>query len=257
MKFCKRCGVETERGANGRCKPCRRNDGRRQYAASAARGPIVKFCNNCGVETERYTGGKCKPCSRKNASVRYALNPARYREKGDRYRRENIEAVRARDRDRYVKNRLAVLQRLRSYYGNNRYLVLGRNRTWRKRNIEMVRQSVRKYREANPEKCREWARRRRANNPRKNAGNQARYRAQKLRQTCVCCRPEDFREVYARARKDRLHVDHIVPLVIGGLHCLKNIQLLTPEEHKVKSVRDIPLIVSAGRGPSSWKAVAP
>lgn len=75
----------------------------------------------------------------------------------------------------------------------------------------------------------------------------ARRRARKRQQTCTCCRPKDIRKFYEWAYALRLEVDHVIPLALGGLHCCKNLQELTPEEHKQKTARDLAAITEAKR----------
>lgn len=66
-----------------------------------------------------------------------------------------------------------------------------------------------------------------------------RRRALIKQRTCACCTPASFRTLYQEAAEKGWEVDHAIPLCIGGLHCVKNLQLLTPEEHKRKTRADI------------------
>lgn len=43
-----------------------------------------------------------------------------------------------------------------------------------------------------------------------------------------------IKELYKKAQKLGMHVDHIKPLAKGGEHCLSNLQLLTPEQNLKK-----------------------
>jgi hypothetical protein len=118
-----------------------------------------------------------------------------------------------------------------------------------------ARKRMRVGRERNPEPYRERDRRRYAANPnRRKKKNLARYaahenmrRARKLQQTCTCCTPEQFKELYAVAHALGCHVDHKEPLALGGLHCLRNLQLLTSEQHLAKTAIDISNITKARR----------
>lgn len=64
-------------------------------------------------------------------------------------------------------------------------------------------------------------------------------RARKLSQGCSCCSKEQFKSLYETAQFLGLQVDHVKPLVLGGAHCRKNLQLLTTEQHKVKTREDM------------------
>ena len=61
----------------------------------------------------------------------------------------------------------------------------------------------------------------------------------KLNQTCSCCAKEDFDRIYREAQEKGYEVDHIEPLGLGGLHCLSNLQILSVEDHKEKTKKDI------------------
>lgn len=70
----------------------------------------------------------------------------------------------------------------------------------------------------------------------------ARRRAMKLTQACSCCTTEDFKALYRTASFLKREVDHRQPLVLGGLHCRSNLQLLTVQEHQLKTREDMVLI---------------
>jgi 5-methylcytosine-specific restriction endonuclease McrA len=67
----------------------------------------------------------------------------------------------------------------------------------------------------------------------------ARWRAKKMGCEVVKTAREAaiYREALALEAMDGIkrHVDHIVPLADGGVHCADNMQILTAEEHKAKS----------------------
>jgi len=80
-----------------------------------------------------------------------------------------------------------------------------------------------------------------ARNPSKVLATTRKYQATKKAATCECCQGEDakanFELVYAIGRKLGMHVDHVKPLAKGGLHCLKNLQYLTPTQNKRKGAK--------------------
>lgn len=61
----------------------------------------------------------------------------------------------------------------------------------------------------------------------------------KIKQTCTCCSLSDFVGVYAWARTLGDDVDHRIPLILGGRHCVKNLQVLSKKEHKEKTSKDM------------------
>jgi HNH endonuclease len=134
-------------------------------------------------------------------------------------------------------------------------------RAWRAANREKVRAYNKKWSAANPDKTRERDRRWTAANPDKirekdlrryaSKGDAIRLRARlwhqdnpgrnhKIRRrgaACKCCALWSFKFIYAQGRALGMHVDHVKPLAKGGLHCLKNMQLLAPSDNLRKGAR--------------------
>ena len=105
--------------------------------AAGSRKTITITCADCGIEVQSRTSNRnrCEPCStertrqknRQSARQWELDNPERCSPEAKRKRRlENLEAVRARDRERYRKNRDKALERSREYYRRNRAKVLAR-----------------------------------------------------------------------------------------------------------------------------------
>jgi hypothetical protein len=67
---------------------------------------------------------------------------------------------------------------------------------------------------------------------------QAKRKARKLAQACACCAPEHFKVFYDTDWLGHFEVDHRIALALGGKHCAKNLQVLTPEQHKAKTAAD-------------------
>lgn len=63
-------------------------------------------------------------------------------------------------------------------------------------------------------------------------------RAWQRGQRCTCCTYTTLQRIYVAARVLRAEVDHKKPLAMGGFHCRKNLQILSPAAHRVKTVRD-------------------
>ncbi len=77
-----------------------------------------------------------------------------------------------------------------------------------------------------------------AADPGKDLARQAKRRARKLNQACTCCTSKDFLIVYKCAAIFDSEVDHRIPLHLGGLHCCKNLQILTKAEHTEKTAAE-------------------
>ncbi len=98
--------------------------------------------------------------------------------------------------------------------------------------------SLRAYRAANPHKMREWAQHRNA----RKTGRLPRGTVKELmtlqRECCAVCRD---------LLNSKYHLDHIVPLKLGGEHERMNVQLLCPACNVRKSARD-PIVFMQSRG---------
>ena len=158
------------------------------------------------------TGG-CVACQREHAARYYRLDPDKMREKSIKWARTNPDKVREKEarRDRSKDAPTKAAHRLR--------------------NLEKLRKFMA-----------EWQR----NNPEKRRANQAKRRA-KLRGSDGAYTPDDVasllaiqvgRCVYCRKPvKREFHVDHIVPLALGGTNIKTNLQILCPSCNSKKGKR--------------------
>lgn len=206
----------------------------------------VRVCKNCG-STERYPSGKCKPCGDAASKKRHQENPEQakaYRAKwyaNNReiaiakriaYRQANLEAERA-TRARYLQENKDRLKEYSSAYNE-------------KNKLRFKERDAKKYAE-HTEKCKEYNRQWYANNPDavrvKNQNRRARVRqsggelskgiAEKLfdlqKGKCPCCK---------RGLGKNYHLDHVVPLALGGTNTDDNVQLLRAECNLKKHAAD-------------------
>lgn len=106
-----------------------------------------------------------------------------------------------------------------------------RSAKWRTANPEKHRENDRKWRRANPEKARsiKAARiaRKRGNGGR-HSGEQIKALASRQGFRCAGC-PASIRDGY--------HVDHVMPLALGGTNDIQNIQLLCPTCNLTKGAK--------------------
>jgi len=109
---------------------------------------------------------------------------------------------------------------------------------WRAANRDKLRANWTRWRGRHLEKARAEAQRWNTENPEKAAAKRARRRATQRSAACSCCPPWVFKFIYAQARALGMHVDHVKPLARGGLHCLKNMQLLSPADNFKKGSRE-------------------
>ena len=54
--------------------------------------------------------------------------------------------------------------------------------------------------------------------------------------------------------EEGFEIDYRVPLALSGKHCLRNIQILTPEQHLIKHQIDLGLISQVKSGKLSLEA---
>jgi 5-methylcytosine-specific restriction endonuclease McrA len=124
---------------------------------------------------------------------------------------------------KYAKdNKARINERSRARYAADSKKVLAAKKKWRLANSDRKKAINRAWRLANPAR---------------DTATLARRRARKLAQTCGCCAPWSLKFIYAQGRALGMHVDHVKPLAKGGLHCLKNMQLLAPSDNQRKGAR--------------------
>jgi hypothetical protein len=121
-----------------------------------------------------------------------------------------------------------------THYRNNQENILRRNAEYAKRRPEVGSTKAARYRAKHPERVKETKR--------KSAGiinaNTAKRRAMKHKATPPWSDLDAIKEIYARAKRTGMHVDHLIPLcgrLVCGLHVPENLQLLAPVENFRKS----------------------
>lgn len=191
----------------------------------------IKHCAKCQAETERYKNGKCKPCVKAYNSKWYEGN-ADYFAK---WRAENTDSVKA-SQARYraghkdEKNeynaawRAANPEKIKalnsSWYKKNRHKIKAKHAAWCAANKEKIKDSHSAWVSANLEKCRVYNNNRRAKT--RIGGKlsvdikEKLFALQKGKCACGCKQPLG----------DDYHLDHIMPLSLGGSNTDNNIQLL-------------------------------
>lgn len=170
---------------------------------------VVRFCKRCQAETERGAHGRCKPCARKNASE---------------WQRANPERAKARQAAWCAANPDRKKEHGAEWRAANKQRKLELNRNWYERNREEIRKKAREmdrvwYAENN-EKARLIYQNKRAK--RRAAGvlsleiTKTLMRLQKGKCACGCKQPlgNDY------------HIDHIMPIALGGSNTDDNVQLL-------------------------------
>ncbi len=213
---------------------------------------MLKFCKACAADTERCAHGKCKPCSKARGAAWREANPERLKANKQAYHAANRGKINARSAAWYEGNKdLAKANAaVRNADPERRAARKAANAAWEDANREKVNAAHAAWNAANPEKrqaitaayyaahkedCttrnQAWSA---ANRPAKRAHWQnrkakARKAGGKLspgltakllelqRGKCACC---------GLSLGSKFHMDHIVPIALGGANVDANIQLL-------------------------------
>lgn len=223
---------------------------------------MIKFCIKCEVETNRYKNGACVQCAKiyrvankvkaKSACAAwYKANRVKSNTYGAAYRKANPEKIKATNNawrkanpektkahstaynaaHREERKSFAaayakahpdkIKERFAAYYVANKCQLNERTKAWRASNPEKVKDAAAAWRSANPDARRIIEQNRRARK-RANGGVLSKDIATKLfklqKGKCPCC---------SKPLGDNYHLDHIVPVVLGGANEDWNMQLLT------------------------------
>lgn len=164
----------------------------------------MKVCKTCGG-LERYANGKCKACHRSHSAAFRKANPEKAKEATEKWRSNNREHEKA----------YAATYRAENRDKRNKY-----SAEWRSKNPEKAKAAVLTWNLNNPDAKRLFNQNRRA--LRKKVGgvlsvdlSTKLFRLQ--RGKCACC---------GLSLGETFHLDHIMPLALGGANTDDNMQLL-------------------------------
>ena len=213
---------------------------------------MMKYCRKCGSETERYKSGGCKTCTLRQVAAYHANNKEKISERQAVYRANNKEkisekqaAYRAENKEKiseikakhYAENR----ERFAEYYFENREKILVQKAKYRSDNREKLYEKNAKWRVDNPSKILAIKHNRRARKL-TNGGKLSpdiRDRLMALQNgRCAVCRTKI---------KDKSHLDHVIPIAKGGRNDDENVQLLCPPCNLQKHIKD-PIEFMQSRG---------
>lgn len=187
----------------------------------------AKPCVKCG-SVERYKNGSCAACAKE-------------------HRKKHLEERAAKQRE-YVKKTPGYAEKAKEYLikyvRDNKDTIQASKLEWARKNKDHINAKSRDWRKQNPEKAFLIAKRYRENNPEAKAliAHNRRTRIKGDKPTtdivrklwakqngkCVCCNA---------SLDEGYHLDHIMPLALGGRHIDENLQLLTPKCNRSKSAK--------------------
>lgn len=169
--------------------------------------PEVRPCTKCGT-SNRYADGHCIECKRLSTIGRYASNPEKYAAMKTAWRESNPQA------NKEIKAR---------YYKKHACKVKAKSAAYRAENPESTRAVISAWNKANPEARRIYNQNRRARQEQA-GGKLSKNIAKKLfklqKGKCACC---------MQPLGDDFHMDHIMPIALGGSNTDDNMQLLRKE----------------------------
>ena len=192
----------------------------------------VKPCIKCGAQ-DRYVDGACKPCKSESNAKWAKNNPEKHTNRVIRWQKANHDKHTENVRKWREANPKKVADASRKWREANPEKEAANKRKWRKANLERDAKSSRNWQKANPEKCKVMKQNRRAKK-KGNGGKLSKDIAQRLlnlqngRCSCGCG---------ASLKATGYHMDHIMPIALGGTNTDNNIQLLTPKCNLRKSAK--------------------
>lgn len=213
---------------------------------SDSNSTAVKFCKKCQCATERYKDGHCKPCAIVHAAAWKAANPDKVKAIKSAWQKANPEKQKAATSSWSAANperAKAIVDAWRSAnpkkvkasrsarYSANLDSTKATNAAWRADNLDKVRATNAAWARANPEAKRIHAQNRRARKI-ESGGVLSKGLSAKLfklqRGKCACC---------GLPLGGKYHLDHVIPIALGGANTDDNIQLLRAVCNRQKHIK--------------------
>lgn len=198
-----------------------------------------------GHIAERYVEGMCVPC-RLAQNARWAeANPDKKAASVKAFREKNADVLRAKQRKYHAE-----------WYAKNREAKLAQNKAYIQENPDVARKAVAKWRANNPEKAASYAREWYSCHENR-AAHRHRRRALEVKAGGTHT-PADLRRILhaqghlcpyclANLRKVKKHLDHVMPLALGGSNGPENLQYLCAPCNLSKGAKD-PIDFARERG---------
>lgn len=221
---------------------------------------MMKSCDKCGT-SDRYADGRCKACAAAYRKSYYIKNADKAKAYSAAYLAANPEKVKAKDAAYRIKNSSALRAKFVTYRAANIEMCRARDAAWRAANPDIKKACQLAYRAANPEKTKARDAAYRAAHPEKQRANRVAWRAANPEATrifnqnyqakkranggtlsgglsaklfklqkgkCACC---------GQPLGTKYHLDHIMPIALGGSNTDDNMQLLRQRCNSQKSAK--------------------
>lgn len=181
------------------------------------------YCRLCRNSKAKEFRKNNKDNLSKKEKIKYEKNKERIKLRVNKYRRKNIEAIKQKQKIYYKKYKDGIRLKAKQHYANNKYEFAVRSSKYRATNKQRILAQQKAWREKNKDYVLNNVRRRRARQ--NNAQGDTSPNIKQilfLRQKgyCPICRNRLPKE------SNKRHLDHIMPLVLGGDNTDYNVQLL-------------------------------
>ena len=191
----------------------------------------TKECTQCGSEypttSEHFAEVKkgsgrlrstCRACGREKARQNYHDNKESYRKRSREWAQQHPERMRELQREWYCENREAHLKRTKQYQSENREKLSQAAAEYRSRNAAKIRERSQRWRAENKDKVRVY------NHSRRRSGStivesDIIHKIELQIGLCFYC---------CKRLNDNYHVDHLIPIALGGSNSPENIVIACP-----------------------------
>jgi 5-methylcytosine-specific restriction endonuclease McrA len=199
---------------------------------------LTKPCVKCGAIDRHERFGHCNPCKKERSRLHYFANPEKYANRPKEppeKAKEYTARWRAKNPDYKAPVSSHRAEKQKAYVENNKEFYRKYQKEWAENNKEKIAQYAKKYAEKNKEKMLAKWRINKSNRKARKIGVGGKLSAgikQKLWQIqkgkCACCNQKLTSDA---------HVDHIMPLALGGKNVDSNTQLLLPKCNMRKNAK--------------------
>ena len=188
----------------------RSNEVRRIKGLKPFQTPCVNRCPGLKDKWNKQGAWSCRNCEKiKNAKL-YKKDKKRITERNKQYKNKNIEKYKNRQKNYRLKNKEKLSLQRKKYYNENKNKILNKGR---------------KHRQDNPEYYYELT---------------AYHRNLRRNATPVNVNRAELIIIYKKAKElfsHKVHVDHILPIMKGGLHVPENLQIIPEKYNLEKNVK--------------------
>lgn len=162
----------------------------------------VQFFSKNSIRKDGYENW-CKDCNKKRSIIYYQKNKSKWK-------KSSPESIKESSRKYYLKNRERIIENQKRYYENNKEKVIEYRKKYQRSEIGLLKMKVKLQRRRLQA---------RMTNDKTINDSSIQELFEKQDKKCALCKKE------LTLLSKLTHLDHIIPLVKGGVHSIKNIQI--------------------------------